>query len=181
MHLPFASGNMRTNPGLETLKLSSSLLSYFICTYISVRGNEMHPKAAQVSRLRRQVHPFDLHHFISHPSLKGHNSFCIPLHIASGKHSWQSLETAFHFLTSHEEGQSLMLNSRTFSLHFSGIHSSGCHPSLLNAPFLHPINEMNSGHIWKQCWLRYSFRNIHTIMETITSARPEPKTDLVKQ
>lgn len=121
MHLPFASGNMRTNPGLETLKLSSSLLSYFICTYISVRGNEMHPKAVQASRLQRQVHPFDLHHFILHPSLTGHNSFCTPAHIASGKHGDQSLETAFHFLTSHEEGQCLMLKSRTFSLYFSSI------------------------------------------------------------
>lgn len=53
----------------------------------------------------------------------------------------------------------------------------GCHPSLLNVPFLHSIHEMSSGHILKRCWLRPSFRSIHTILETITSTRPEPESD----
>lgn len=81
----------------DTVKPSSSIPSFFIYTYISVRGNEMHPKAVQVSRLQRQVHPFDLCHFILHPSLKGHNSFCIPSPIASGKHGWPKLGESFSF------------------------------------------------------------------------------------
>lgn len=81
----------------DTVKLSSSLPSFFIYTYISVRENEMHPKTVQVSRLQRQVHPFDLHHFILHPSLKGHNSFCIPSPIASGNHGWPKLGESFSF------------------------------------------------------------------------------------
>lgn len=181
MHLPFASGNMRTNPGLETLKPSSSLLSYFICTYISVRGNEMHPKAVQVSRLQRQVHPFDLHHFILHPSLKGHNSFCIPAHTASGKHGWPKLGDSFS-LPHLPWGGSVFDAKQQDLLPVFQQHPQSRLPSLLTElPFLHSIDEVNSGHALKRCWLRPSFRNIHTTMETITSARPEPKSDLVKQ
>lgn len=92
----------------------------------------------------------------------------------------QSLEKAFHFLTSHEEGQSLILNRRSFSLYFSGIPSSGCHPLIERT--------VSSSYSSDEFWARMKVMaaqvflwNTHKIMETINSARPEPKTDLVKQ
>lgn len=79
------------------VKLSSSVLSFCIYTYISVRGSKIYPKAVRVSKLQRRDHPFDLHRFIFHPSLKGHNSSCIPSPVASGKHGWPELGDSFSF------------------------------------------------------------------------------------